>query len=160
MICEHCRERTATTHITETVNGYTKELNLCSLCAAELNYDGFLNGMGVNGFLNSVFAPLIESGAQKKRCPLCLKSSSEIAATGEAGCAECYKVFKEELLSSITRIHGKARHIGKRPTYTEKGDKLSEMEEKLRQAIDTEDFETAAKLRDEIREMKGGEGNE
>ncbi|MBQ5321240.1 MAG: UvrB/UvrC motif-containing protein [Oscillospiraceae bacterium] len=162
MLCEHCKKRTATAHITETVNGYTKEMNLCSLCASELSFNGFLNPVSISGLLSSVFTPATAE-APKKKCPLCGRTASQIAVSGEAGCAECYKVFESELLSPITRIHGKARHIGKKPKFSEKEDSvdiIKEKEEKLREAIAAEDFETAASLRDEIRNLKEGKGNE
>ena len=161
MLCEHCRKRNATTHITETINGVTKQLNLCSMCASELNYGGFLENMNIGSLLGSVFVPDIVSGREEKKCPLCRSTRSSITETGLAGCSECYRVFKNELLSPIEKIHGKVQHIGKRPPDVKKEktteDIIREKEENLRTAIENQDFETAAVLRDEIKELKGGE---
>ena len=162
MLCEHCRKRMATAHISETVNGYTKEMNLCSLCAGELSFNGFLNPVSISGLLSSVFSASSEE-SPKKRCPVCGKSASDISVSGEAGCANCYEIFENELLSPITKIHGKTRHIGKRPKFlvaTAEKDFLSEKEELLKKAIAEEDFESAAVLRDEIRKIKEEKGDE
>ena len=77
------------------------------------------------------------------------------------GCAECYNSFYEKLLPSLTRVHGKTAHIGKRPINAGGGDALNieELKTRLEKAVLNQDFETAAKLRDEIKALlsKGGE---
>ncbi len=159
MICEHCRKRTATTHITESINGVTKRMDLCSFCASELGFSGYMDNMNIGNLLSSVFLSDAPARREEKRCPVCKKGRSRIIENGKAGCAECYNVFRTELLSPIEKIHGKASHIGKRPLVSDNSevndDELSRLSEELKEAIEKEDFEKAASIRDEIRELKG-----
>lgn len=159
MICEHCRKRTATTHITETINGVTKKMDLCSFCASELGLSGYMDNMNIGSLLSSVFLSDAPARREEKRCPVCHTGRSRIIETSKAGCAECYRVFRTELLSPIEKIHGKASHIGKRPmaepSIETKENELSRLSEELKTAIEAEDFEKAARLRDEIKAMKG-----
>jgi protein arginine kinase activator len=161
MICEHCRKRNATTHITETINGVTKKLSLCSLCASEMNYNGFLENMNIGNLLGSVFLGDSAMMRDEKKCSVCGSTRRRIIETGLAGCSDCYRVFKTELLTPIEKIHGKVSHIGKRPNVEAKDNTeeiIREKEELLKKAVEEQDFETAASLRDEIKNLKGGEG--
>lgn len=164
MLCEHCKKRNATTHISENVNGYVKEINLCSECASELGYNEMFGGMSINSFLGSVFPVPLQGAEVKRRCPVCKKSLDEIVSSGEAGCAECYKVFGEQLLSPLKRLHGNLRHIGKKPIRAKKektvAEMIAELEEEKAAAIEKQDYETAAKLRDRIAELSEGNKDE
>ena len=76
------------------------------------------------------------------------------------GCAQCYDTFRKQLLPSIERIHGRASHCGKTPEreITEEDKKkkqLDELKDKLQKAVDAQEYEQAAKFRDEIKELEG-----
>ena len=108
-----------------------------------------------------------------KRCPKCGASFEEIAESGKIGCAECYNVFRDRLMPTIHRIRGAAKHKGKVPgsnalRIVEPAGKIAVVEEptpiekkraELKEAIEKQDFEHAAELRDEIKEMEKGDGN-
>ena len=72
----------------------------------------------------------------------------------------------DKLLPSLQRIHGKTRHEGKVPLVRNASvemprvDKLAILEEELKKAIENQEFEKAAELRDEINKMKAGGNNE
>ena len=91
---------------------------------------------------------------------------SDIAETGLLGCADCYGAFLKELAPSISRIHGRTAHVGKVPKSSggnvKLKNQLSEAKRKLQDAIQAEEFEEAATLRDQIRELNErlGEGND
>lgn len=92
-----------------------------------------------------------------KRCEFCNTSIEEIANTGKLGCENCYSAFYNELLPFIKKVHGSVRHVGKKPDKfkakaenVSKENKLSELREKLKEAIEKQEFEQAAILRDEI----------
>ena len=81
------------------------------------------------------------------------------------GCSDCYEKFYDKLLPSIQRIHGKAKHAGKVPPVTEstiEEKKISteelilKKEAELKKAIERQEFERCAVLRDEIKELKEG----
>ena len=110
--------------------------------------------------------------AEKKHCTLCASTFEDLVKNGKIGCAECYKTFEEELKGSIEKIHGKAKYVGKRPSrstsanVTEtpplekeepKEDRLKRLRQELDAAIQSQEFEKAAVIRDEIRNIESGE---
>ena len=170
MLCERCKKNTANTHLKSIVNGKLSEYNLCSSCAAELGYGSLLPNFSFNdilgGFIGSENNPSYE-----KKCPVCGSTFDDISKHGQVGCMNCYEVFFDRLLPMIQRIHGTSIHKGKIPgkktlavvpqsetklTQPE----LSAVEQKkllLKNAIEEQRFEDAAKLRDEIKELEKDE---
>ena len=163
MMCENCGKNPATTHLKTVVNGMIHENHLCSFCAANSGY-GNLGGLSLTNMLASMFGESISNGKPiSKRCECCGASFSDIAQSGRVGCSECYTTFRKELLPSLNRLHGKAIHIGNTPNEEQKkesaADKIKKLKLKLADAIKAEEFEDAAKLRDEIRALEGEENN-
>jgi protein arginine kinase activator len=74
------------------------------------------------------------------------------------GCPVCYTTFKDVLESALKNMHKGTRHIGKAPAGIRErldlSQKLEEFEESLREAIALENFEDAAILRDQIKDLK------
>ena len=171
MLCQNCGKNEATTHIKQIINGDMAESHLCSECASHLGYSDMFSGFGLNlselfgGFLGDT-KPSISSG-KALRCPKCGSSFDEIVHSGKVGCADCYRTFYDRLLPSIQRIHGKIKHSGKTAAAapSQQGvETVAEKIEKLRaamnEAVAKQNFEDAAKIRDEIKSLEGGEGNE
>lgn len=163
MMCEKCGKNPATTHLKTVVNGVIHENHLCSFCAANSGY-GNLGGLSLTNMLASMFGESISNGKPiSKRCECCGASFSDIAQSGRVGCSECYETFRNELLPSLNRLHGKAIHIGNTPNEEQKkesaAEKIKKLKLKLADAIKAEEFEDAAKLRDEIRALEGEENN-
>jgi len=178
MICQHCGQRTATTHIKTVINGQLTETYLCSQCAKKQGYGHMLGEW--NGF-GSLLGGLLGQAAstEEKRCPGCGSSFRQISKSGQIGCAECYHTFRAQLIPVIERIHGSARHKGKAPggsalrvpdqnrqlanvegQKTQEAQPTSAIDEKkklLQKAIETQNFEQAAVLRDQIKEMESHE---
>ena len=107
--------------------------------------------------------PSITSG-KTQRCPKCGTSFDEIAHSGKVGCADCYRTFYDKLLPSIQRIHGKIKHSGKtvsaapeQPKIETKEEKIEKLKAAMNDAVAKQDFENAAKIRDEIKALEGGE---
>ena len=168
MLCQACGKKTATTHIKTIVNGKLTEYHLCPDCSKQKGYNNLFSGWSMDlGNLLGGFWGNAQGGSQVTRCPTCGASFEEITRTGKIGCAGCYKTFRSQLSPLIQRIHGTTRHKGKVPggsalRITTGGHQMmpvqeSPLEEKkrlLKQAIEKQDFETAAVLRDEIKEME------
>jgi len=162
MLCQNCERNEATTHIKRVVNGDTAEIHLCRECAAHLGYGDFFSGFGIN--LGELFGGLMEAGlpspgeAKVIRCPKCGCSFEDIAREGKLGCAECYTTFYDKLLPSLQRIHGRIQHNGKvseaAGSEVKKINMLEQLREELKKAIAEENFELAAKLRDQIKETE------
>lgn len=160
MLCQQCGKNPATTHIRTSINGVQQEKMLCSECAAKENLGG-LSSLFTGGLLGSLLKNDLSgtTAAGAIRCTRCGISFEEIARSGKVGCADCYKQFREKLTPTVERLHGKADHLGKvpqkgKPSQPQKSP-LEQLKEELAKAIETQEFEQAAKLRDQIREMEG-----
>lgn len=160
MLCQNCGKREATTHIKRIVNGTATELHLCADCARSLGYQSAFSdfGFGFSDMLSSLFEPAGVSALSNNvlRCEKCGCSFHDIVKSGKLGCADCYEKFYDKLLPSIERIHGRTRHVGKIANGSpiqEKHTKVEELKKQLQEAVDLQDYETAAKLRDEIQAL-------
>ena len=164
MMCQKCNKRPATVYYKETVNSITTKAALCEECAKAAGI-GFNKILGNNIFdfgIKSLFANASEDKKLEgeKVCPVCSSTFSQIASSGKPGCSKCYSVFEKELAPTVFKIHGKARHIGKSPLRngavkpTTKEDILASKKKELNEAIELQEFERAAQLRDEIKETE------
>ena len=90
-------------------------------------------------------------------CPKCGMRESEVTKTGKVGCAQCYKTFQDILEPYVHRIHGNTIHTGRRPSRNRK---LDELRLALKKAVETQEFERAAQLRDQIKELEQHEHQE
>jgi protein arginine kinase activator len=168
MLCQNCGKYDATTHLKRIINGESAEAHLCSDCAHALGYGDVFGGFGVEltDLLGSFFGePAGALGSRTIRCEKCGNTFQDIVNNGKLGCADCYTTFYDKLLPSLQRIHGKTRHEGKNPTIikTEVNtvvNELEALENELQNAINEQNFEKAAELRDRINEMKAGGKNE
>ena len=168
MLCQMCGQHPATTHIKTIVNGKLTQAHLCADCAKKQGYGNLFADWGSGfGSLLSGFMGSAAPARQVTRCPGCGASFEDITRSGKIGCAECYHTFRGQLLPIIQRIPGTAQHKGKVPggsalRVTDGNNKIVAVEETpleekkrlLKQAIETQDFERAAVLRDEIKELE------
>lgn len=151
MLCEKCGKNNATVMYTQIVNGKKSSLNLCSGCASgESLFDNF-------GSLLS-FGTRPEMNASS--CPLCGMTLSEFTRKGRMGCGECYNTFRRQATAMLQKIHGTSVHNVKKEEVKEEAPKKEKTEieilkEKLQDAITSENYEEAAKIRDEIRSKEG-----
>lgn len=166
MLCQKCKAKEANTHVKSVVNGEYEEYMLCSDCAKELGYTNVFSDMhsDFNSILGSLFSNALPAKSETTRCPLCGSTYHEISKSGQVGCAKCYEVFLSELMPSIKRIHSNTSHNGKKPfttvkrleeKTTSKTETLQQLKSQLEQAVEEQNFELAAQLRDKIREMEG-----
>ena len=173
MLCQHCQKNEATTHVKTNINGVTSEYDLCSECARELGYGGMFPDFTADfgGMLGSFLSAALPARSGATRCKDCGSTMNDIKKSGKVGCANCYELFFNELMPTIRSIHGNTEHIGKRPVIEysvntddrsaedskpadSKNKKLEQLRAELKQAIEDENFERAAQLRDEIRQQE------
>ena len=155
MLCQNCNKNDANMHMKRIINGRAAEVHLCSDCARSLGYgEAFSSvGLGFSNVLSDLFLNPSDSNTNSVRCSGCGKTFEEIAADGKIGCAECYNVFYDKLLPTVNRIHGKVSYVGKNPLKEENSElynHILELKSKLDKAVRNQDYELAAKLRDEI----------
>ena len=162
MVCDACKQQQATVHLTEIVNGQMTELHLCEACANQKGAQ-VESHFGLSDLLAGLadFGKVQEPGETEvatKACPTCGMTYDDFRKVGRLGCGECYATFKRSLGSLLKRIHGSTHHLGKSPARLVKPPKakleLAEMKRKLERAIEMEEFEQAARLRDQIRELE------
>ncbi len=171
MFCQNCGKNEANTHIKQIINGAMTESHLCSFCANNLGYTDMFSGFSLNlsEFFGGILGDMLPSltVGNIKRCEKCGSSFDDIVRSGMIGCGDCYRTFYDKLLPSIQRIHGRNSHTGKTALITEKStpikslsEQIEELKEEMQKAVKIEDFETAAKIRDQIKELKGGADSE
>ena len=171
MLCEKCKKKEATIMYKEIINGQKGSYALCADCASEM---GVLDGTKklisdpfdeMNSLFGSLFGIATHQKKQlteEKKCSLCSITFKELAAEGMAGCPQCYSDFADELSASISRIHGSSVHTGSAPAEfmegREKKRQIEALEKELRAAVEAEEYEKAASLRDRLREIRNSEG--
>jgi protein arginine kinase activator len=180
MLCDRCQKRDAKILYTEIINGIKKEQHLCEECATD--YSSFqmekplLNSeLTLGDLLSTLLDNYYTTGQTKEAgdskpdiiCERCHTSYEEFLQKGRFGCADCYRSFNNQLGKTLKGIQGSEVHTGKRPKgYTTKMDRIikgiTEAEKlalKLQEAIEKEEFEEAARLRDIIKQMKREEAS-
>jgi len=166
MECQLCKTKEATVHLTQIIDDEMKKLDLCEGCAKQKGVTdptGFqlaelLHGAGA-GAGAEVPAPEPVAGLRCERCGL---GQAEFKKTGRLGCSDCYDIFGEMLDGVLKGMHKGIRHRGKVPASAVKTegpkDLLERLSVEMQAAIAREDFEQAARLRDQIRAAKTASG--
>src|SRR5919108_2301955 len=158
MVCCVCKEREAKVHRTQIVGDKMQKVDLCEDCAKNKGVDdptGFsladlLLGLGASQEIEQA------AGGVELKCPRCGFTQTDFKKAGRLGCPECYRTFSEPLDGLLKTRHKGTRHVGKVPESLRQSrdlnDRLKQLQKKLSKAIEAEDFEEAAILRDEIKQ--------
>lgn len=175
MLCDACSEREASVHFQQTRHGKTVEHHLCEYCAQKQgmtqqmqDYFGTLWGSAIPSVFNTAGGiPEFGHAATKDIvCPKCQQTYQEFRKTGLFGCSQCYEAFADRLEPVFRRVQGHDHHHGRKMRTadkhaSEKEHRLRHLKEQLRHVVEAEDYEQAARLRDEIRSLQQGtEGKE
>jgi len=157
MKCQRCT-KAATLHITEVMGeSQFEELHLCEECAQKYLYEPQKAGKaaGEGGEKESAETAALNN----VECPACGIKFQEFRSTGRLGCPSDYDAFREQLLPLLENIHGDIKHVGKTPRRAPHAKQvraeLSRLRKQLQQAVTGENYEEAARLRDQIRQMEG-----
>lgn len=164
MQCQICQKNEATIHLTEITGGLRKEMHICEVCAIEQGIT-VKSQMPVNELLSNLLAAqpceeeLLGSTDKEVCCPNCGFTIEQFRKEAVLGCPNDYEVFEEVLLPLIEKAHaGQTAHCGKVPSGipadTRKEAELSKLRQCLQTAIQKEDYEQAAELRDKIAEQE------
>lgn len=167
MSCDQCHEREAVIHLTQIVNEQVTTLHLCERCAAEKGVESpsSLAKTPLGSFLAAMGKGIPEQLPEPRStdaCPRCGASLQDFRETGRLGCPDCYRAFEAPLRDLLRRLHGSSHHMGER--YAERGaaapaapngqQLAANLREQLRLAVETENFELAAELRDRLRVLE------
>lgn len=162
MACDNCGSTDAVVHLTQIVNNEMSTHHLCEKCAADKGLESApdvsnLPLMEVIGQLTDQVQDNPHLGGVE--CSFCGLTFGDFRRTGRLGCPHCYETYGTQLPHLLRKIHGGARHVGKvylppDPTASEMEKRLEGLRRKLERAVQSEDFERAAELRDEIRTLE------
>jgi protein arginine kinase activator len=164
MLCDNCKERDAVVHVSQTIldeANNPKLLHLCERCAAAHGVETTVATPKhpLADFLHEVHQKVGTSAHETVRCTFCNSTLADFRTTGRWGCARCYTNFEPTIRELLRRVHGNHRHVGRSyeppPSESlERASALGDLRDKLRRAIDNEQFELAADLRDRIRSQE------
>lgn len=155
MKCQNCQEK-ATVHFTQLENGEMNKMSFCESCAAEKGIMD-LSGFGLADSVLAAGSANASVGNSGDQCPGCGFTRSKFQQTGRLGCSQCYLTFSDDILARLGPMHRGLRHFGKHPegfvgdAFSER--LLAECEERLAEAVAAENYEEAARIRDEIRQL-------
>lgn len=171
VMCESCQNQRATVHLTDIPRGKEvkdrKELHLCDDCARQKGIP-----LKAQISIQDLMATIAQSQAGKEQvekmaklsCDVCGISYLEFRQGGRLGCPHDYDVFEKLLQPFLERVHTANAHVGKTPSQA--GRKVAQENELIRlkmelgRAIEREDYEKAAALRDQLKRLEesGGAG--
>ena len=183
MLCDNCKERDAIINLTQVEHDSKVTLHLCEQCAQQKGVEtgGAVMKSPLGNFLGALGkgAALVPAVADGVRCPACGSTLRDFRESGRLGCDQCYAAFDAHLRDLLRRLHGSSQHVGER--YAAPGEegagaagvevgvgtdtegtaggsdprsRLLELKAQLRRAVEGENFELAAELRDRIRVLE------
>ncbi|SDO63451.1 UvrB/UvrC motif-containing protein [Alkalicoccus daliensis] len=171
MLCQECQEREASLHFTKIINGEKTEFHVCDVCAKDKGE--YLPG-GNSFSIHQLLSGLLDTGQSfaksskqhsrqqakpELQCKTCGLTYKKFAENGRFGCADCYQYFDEKLDPVLKRIHGgNSVHAGKIPKRKGKDmhvyREIEDLKAEMQNHIAAEEFEEAAKIRDQIRSLE------
>ena len=154
--CQHCN-KSKTVHVTEIKNGQKIEKHLCKDCP-QVN-EGMANTshQPIDQLLSNFVMSQSKPAKQAKQCQACEMTWAAFKQGGLLGCEHDYDVFTGELEPLLKRAHeGATHHTGKVPARRGEGQvrakrpSLGKLRRQLQEAVEAEDYEKAAALRDQL----------
>jgi len=167
MKCELCGKREAVIHVQQAIGNESLDIHLCEVCAHEKGISERSDKIDLS--LTQLLTGLLdlkregEEGEESGECPTCGMIVSEFKKDGRLGCPDCYASFASHIRRVHKRLSGAIRHRGKLPqsllSYKELLMDKERLKTQLHDAVSQEDYETAAVIRDQIREIENGGGS-
>jgi protein arginine kinase activator len=160
MVCDMCKEGDVVVNVTKVVGSEVRHLRLCEKCAAEEGVEtSVVVPAQVTELLQSVHQHMPAASDDAARCTFCSSTLRDFRSSGRLGCPHCYGAFEKSLRELLRRVHGNSRHVGHRYVAPSEGDversvTATELRERLQRAIESEQFEMAADIRDKLRGLE------
>ncbi len=165
MRCDQCGENEAIIHLTQIVDNQMGTFHLCEACAADkgLEPEPKMENVPLTDFLAQMSQESAPAPASAGECEFCGLTLRDFKKTGRLGCSHCYVTFDEHLRGLFRQLHGATQHVGKvylppDPTEAERTEQVTRLRRKLETAVQREEFERAAQIRDQIREREEATG--
>jgi len=158
MQCDVCQTKEATVFLTQIVDGKMQKVNLCEGCSKEKGVNDPTGFALADLLLGLGASEEIEKSPAAQKCSICGFTQADFKKTGRLGCSNCYTVFADGIAPMLKNMHKGTQHTGKTPTafhkIREHDEKIKALQENLSKAIEAEEFELAANLRDQIRQVE------
>ena len=158
MLCDVCKCNDASVFLTQILEGKMQKVNLCDACSKEKGVQDPTGFALADLLLGIGAAEEIEKGSASQKCPVCGFTQSDFKKTGRLGCSACYQTFAEGLESLLKAMHKGTEHVGKLPERATRqmqlSDKMRALNDNLEKAVAEENYETAASLRDQIKQLE------
>jgi protein arginine kinase activator len=169
MLCQDCKKREAQVHLTQIINNEKIGLSLCKECASARGFHSPLDNMPfplaeiLTNLAKNFDAEGTTTPLDAMVCPTCQLTFDEFTRQGRFGCGDCYRTFRPRLESIMRKIHGASLHRGKAPDVVaeaEHGETVlsvkeeERLEAEMRKAIDAQEYERAAEIRDKLKSIK------
>ncbi|WP_020006462.1 UvrB/UvrC motif-containing protein [Salinicoccus albus] len=167
MKCESCNEREATIHISKGSGLGKTERFLCEQCANASFEDEFSypdDSFNIHQLLKSLSQQQPKRQERKRQqCETCGSTIESIVHNGKFGCPDCYRTFDRQVPEIITRVQShQTEHVGKVPKKSQSQIKvkreLEQLKGKLSALVESQEFEQAAVVRDEIKALEEAGG--
>jgi len=170
MKCHSC-ESPATVHLTQILNNQMHKIDLCEECAQKKGVTN-TGDFSMGGLMSTAGMEATSSSSDDLVCESCGLTHQEFKKGGRFGCSACYEAFRPVLNSMLDGMHAGTRHVGKIPkglastvgksrkraeeqeSAAKLQEKILRMEDDLQKALESEEFEECARLRDEIRTLR------
>ena len=160
-LCDNCGSKPATVNLTQIENNEMSSYHLCEDCAAQKGLEATTepSSSPLPDFLAQIGDEPREEEDSDNECSFCGLMFSAFRETGRLGCPHCYETFEAHLRRLLRRVHGGTKHVGKiylppDPTVSEIEKQMEALRRRLNRAVEAEDFERAAELRDQIRSLE------
>lgn len=163
MQCKRCGKNEAKIHFAKIINNQTTEFHLCEPCAKQLNIMSANHEFHLENLIAGLSAEPEGKDTRedsKLVCQACGLTAGGFKRSGRLGCPRCYEAFHDELIPLLRKIHGSAHHTGKSPVKIGESAAQNRMRDikrlrrDLREAISREEYERAAKIRDDIKKYE------
>ena len=155
MKCHHCDSQ-ATVHLTQIINGQMHKMDLCEACAQEKGVTNPDN-LSIGNLLDENPAK-VDASTASMTCESCGTTHQDFKKGGRLGCEACYHVFRPVLEPLLDGMHAGVKHLGKVPSRSVKKKSYDDSEEllskELKKAVEEENYEKAAKLRDRLKKLQ------
>ncbi len=161
MICNFCKKVTAVVSIEHAFDGVSKHIYLCKECAAKVGLDSFSNNIDISITNILKKEEILKQNELKKNltCPTCSRKLSDIILEQKIACVDCFSTFNKEIVDVLKNKKSDLKYTGKIPiSATEEFDKavsVIKLKQKLKVAVDNEEYEQAAIFRDELKILEG-----
>ena len=165
--CQNCNKARATVRLTEInteeENSEPIEMLLCEECAYESGASSQKPAEPGPASIASLAQQALSSGErQHTACDECGMGYEEFRRVGRFGCCRCYDVFEQALIPLLNKVHDATQYVGPTPgepdrriggaIETER--ELVDLRRQLKQLVESENYEEAARVRDRIQQVE------